>query len=266
MKYGRYYHEIQEGREEEVPVAGTSNEKTASKDSASSTKQATRPSTAQSNQQNSNPTTSRAEEKADVKNKAPSVVPISIPTNTHDTLILGDSNLKNIENTPRIFIQAESGATFLSVTSLVGVASKQTDTSDIKMVVLHLGTNDVTRHEGGEIMLNANRAITAIEKKFPEADIAICSIPPRKGREREQSSANDVTLAVNSYMQALCRRSNNLLYYIDTYTLLAPKGRLAKHLFSKTDPSGVHFSRTGKSEVISRIVTTLGAREEYLRN
>ena len=47
------------------------------------------------------------------------------------------------------------------------------------------------------------------------------------------------------------------LLYIDTYNLLVPKGQLARHLYSKTDPSGVHYSKAGKIEVISKIVATL---------
>ena len=48
--------------------------------------------------------------------------------------------------------------------------------------------------------------------RFPDADahIAVCSIPPRKGHERNQKSANDATIGVNSYLQALSRRSNNV--------------------------------------------------------
>ena len=117
-----------------------------------------------------------------------------------DTLVPGDSNLKHVANSSNVFLQAESGATFLSTKSLMGAASKQTDTSGIKTVVLYLGTNDVTRHGEVDIMLNASRAITDVENKFPDANIAICSVPPSKGSKRQQSNANDTTVAVNSYL------------------------------------------------------------------
>ena len=54
----------------------------------------------------------------------------------------------------------------------------------------------------------------------------------------------------------MCKRSEILLY-IDTYSVLAPKGQLARHLYSKTDPSGVHYNKAGKIEVLSKIVATL---------
>ena len=54
----------------------------------------------------------------------------------------------------------------------------------------------------------------------------------------------------------MCKRSERLLY-IDTYSVLAPKGQLERHLFPKTDPSGVHYNKTGKIKVLSKIVATL---------
>ena len=119
------------------------------------------------------------------------VLPLWISTQIQvkiDTLVLGDSNLKHVANSTNVFIQAESGATFLSTKSLMGAASKQTDTSGIKTVVLHLGTNDVTSHGGVDIMLNASRAITDVENKFPDANIAICSVPPTEQRKSSPRS------------------------------------------------------------------------------
>ena len=54
----------------------------------------------------------------------------------------------------------------------------------------------------------------------------------------------------------MCKRSERLLY-IDTYSVLAPKSQLERHLFPKTDPSGVHYNKTGKIKVLSKIVATL---------
>ena len=249
-KYGEYYHDIREGREDNE--ASPNKPKTeVTKANETAPPKAAQPRTEEQSGGDSEMTntSSQIQEEVDI-----------------DTLVLGDSNLKHVANSTNVFIQAESGATFLSTKSLMGAASKQTDTSGIKTVVLHLGTNDVTRHGGVDIMLNASRAITDVENKFPDANIAICSVPPRKGSERQQSNANDTTVAVNSYLHALCRRGGQMLFYIDTYALLSPKGSLANHLFSKTDPSGVHFSRQGKVEVISYISAALETREKQNKN
>ena len=166
------------------------------------------------------------------------------------TVIIGDANLKNIDSSlPGAHIQAESGATFLSTRNLMGFAAQQfagKPSDAVSSVVLHLGTNDVTRHDSGEVMFNARAAVTHIEKKFPGVEqIAVCSIPPRKGTELKHKTTNDSIHAVNSYLQAMCKRSERLLY-IDTYSVLVPKGQLARHLYSKTDPSGVHHNKAGK--------------------
>ena len=49
----------------------------------------------------------------------------------------------------------------------------------VSSVVLHLGTNDVTRHDSGEAMIDDRAAVTHIEEKFPGVEqIAVRSIPP----------------------------------------------------------------------------------------
>ena len=133
-------------------------------------------------------------EKADTNNKI-------------HTLILGDSNMKNIQSPSGVHIQAESGATLLSIKSLTGAACKQVDISVIKPVVIHLGTNDVTRHDSGETILNVTSAIDHAKEKFPGAGIAIAPVPPRKGSERSQKKANEATkvirLAISTQKQIL---------------------------------------------------------------
>ena len=110
-------------------------------------------------------------------------------------------------------------------------------------------------------MFNARAAVTHIEKKFPGVEqFAVCSIPPQKGTELKQKTTNDSINAVNSYLQAMCKRSERLLY-IDTYSVLTPKGQLARHLYSNTDPSGIHYNKAGKIEVLFKIVATLVKEE-----
>ena len=129
-----------------------------------------------------------------------------------------------------VHIQPESGATWLSIKNLTEAASKQLNISGIKSVVIHLGTNDVTRHDSGETILNVTSAIDHAKEKFPKAGIAIASVPPRRGSERSQKKANEATASVNSYLQAMSRRTKTV-HYIDTHTLLAPKGYPLGHLY-----------------------------------
>ena len=118
----------------------------------------------------------------------------------------------------------------------MGAAAKQADTSKVENVVVPLGTNDITWRDGTEVMLNASSALSHVRERSPDAHIALCSIPPRKGHERDQTSANDATIGENSYLLALSRRSNNV-QYIDTFSTLAPKGVVQNQLFSNTYPA-----------------------------
>ena len=59
----------------------------------------------------------------------------------------------------------------------------------------------------------------------------------------------------------MSRRSNEV-QFIDTYPILAPTGRIVRRLYSDTDPDGVHYSRAGKQEVLSKIVATLLVAED----
>ena len=78
-------------------------------------------------------------------------------------------------------------------------------------MVIHLVTNDVTRHDSGETILNVTSAIDHAKGKFPEAGIVIASVPPREGSERSQKKANEATASVNSYMQAMNRRTKQCI-------------------------------------------------------
>ena len=149
-----------------------------------------------------------------------------------------------------------SGATLLSVPTLLGESTKQLDNSHLQHVVIHLGTNDIKKYDGGEIMMNATSAVEKIKKSAPHVDVMFCSVPPRKGTERAQKTANDAASNINNYLKALSRMSDDVSF-IDNSPLLAPAGRPSPRLYSSTDPSGVHLSRAGKEQVLTRIVTSL---------
>ena len=60
-----------------------------------------------------------------------------------NTVVLGDSTMLNAQSPPGLVIQALSGATLLSVPTLLGESLKQLDNSHLQHVVIHLGTNDI---------------------------------------------------------------------------------------------------------------------------
>ena len=150
-KYGEYYHAIIEGN--------MKDDKETEKDEGSSTsllqaeqKKQVSALKVRDNHSKSAARSTEADDDNGVAEKADT-------NNKIHTLILGDSNMKNIQNPSGVHIQAESGATLLSIKNLTGAASEKLDISDIKLVVIHLGTNDVTRHDSGETILNVTSAI-----------------------------------------------------------------------------------------------------------
>ena len=120
----------------------------------------------------------------------------------------------------------------------------------------------MARRNGGDAELQ-QRTVARARERFPDAHIAPCSIPPRKGHERDQTSANDATIGVMVIITllALSRRSNNV-QYIDTFSTLAPKAVVQNQLFSNTYPAGVHYSKAGKQQVISRITAGVTSKEK----
>ena len=79
-----------------------------------------------------------------------------------NTVLLGDSNMINAQRPPGVVIQALSGATLLSVPTLLGESMKQLDNSHLQHVVIHIDTNDNKKYGGGEIILNATSAVEKI--------------------------------------------------------------------------------------------------------
>ena len=86
--------------------------------------------------------------------------------------------------------------------TILGESTKQLDNSHLQHVVIHLGTNYIKKYDEGEIMINATSAVEKIKKSAPHVDVTFCSLPPRKGTERAQKTANDAASNINNYLKA----------------------------------------------------------------
>ena len=214
-KYGEYYHDIIEGNMKDDKETENDEGSSTSLRQAEQNKQVSAVKV-KDNHSKSAATSTEADDDNGVAEKADT-------NNKIHTLILGDSNMKNIQNPSGVHIQAESGATLLPIKNLTGTASKQLDISDIKSVGIHLGTNDVTRHDSRETILNVTSAIDHAKEEFPKAGIAIASVPPREGSEHSQKKANEATACVNSYLQAQFRADEQKQCIISTLTHFWPQ-------------------------------------------
>ena len=158
-----------------------------------------------------------------------------------------------------MLVIAESGAAFTSVNKLAELVKKHSDLTHVTSVIMQLGTNDVTKHNGNreELMVNASNAIQSIEEQFPDATVGVCSIPPRRGKGNAVSNNNNAANKTNVFMKKYCAKKRSRLY-VDTWTTLTSNGgQPVKRLFSATDKSGVHYSTLGKGEVISCMTASL---------
>ena len=130
-----------------------------------------------------------------------------------DTILLGDSNMKDIDNPSSMLVIAESGASFTYVKKLAELAKKHSDLTHVTSVIMQLGTNDVTKHDGDreELMVNASHAIQSMEELFPNATVGVFSIPPRRGKGNAVSNNNNAANKTNMFLKKYCAKKGSRL-------------------------------------------------------
>ena len=124
------------------------------------------------------------------------------------TLLLGDSNLNNIDPPTGVHISNFSGARFSDASKLITMAEQERgDFLTPDNVIIHLGTNDVAlkKTSASDVMLSCSMAVKAVRRLLPGANIVLSSIPPRKGQGATQLAANEVAKSVNSYAAMMAK-------------------------------------------------------------
>lgn len=178
-------------------------------------------------------------------------------------VILGASlvNYIDIEH-PNVEVKSKSGATINDVESLINLTETKNFGDDIKQVVIHLGTNDVSQHyeDAGQVMINYSIGLSAVKSTYPNADIHVCSIPPRRGKSEHIKMLNNTAMTVNRYLQKLPNIDTSL-HYVDTYSLFMDKGVPIKRLYDLRDSKGVHVNNEGKAVLKTAFTEALGITE-----
>ena len=126
------------------------------------------------------------------------------PEGSVSTLIVGDSNLRKIGK--RRFDR--SGQTHvltlpgLTTNKLTSILDKQKTRSDVKHVICHVGTNDLSELKANNKALldNYSLLIDSIKRAFPMATIGLTGLIPRKGIQLQ------TVLGMNKTIQSLCQR------------------------------------------------------------
>ncbi|CAG2188893.1 unnamed protein product [Mytilus edulis] len=175
-----------------------------------------------------------------------------------NTIILGASNccrLKISDN--RIHNASVSGSTAEDIDKLLVTLDKSVDKNYVSKVIFCLGTNDVTRNMTDKEMIcvNMTNAINKVKAEFPNADICIFSILPRKGKGQTLTKCNLTSHSVNLYMEKVCSKDQRLSF-IDLWDDFCRPGmgvNPIKTLFDKNDPSGVHINPEGAKQLVSLV-------------
>ena len=77
------------------------------------------------------------------------------------------------------------------------------------------------------------------------AEVAVATIPPRKGEAAPVIFYNETARDLNKYLELLTGR-NERLTLLNTYKLLCSNGEhVTRRLFSDKDQSGIHLSKEG---------------------
>ena len=181
------------------------------------------------------------------------------PVKNSKNILLGASNCKRLGMFDKSLVNASiSGATFEHIDECIRLAQSDTDenTDKVEHVVICLGTNDVSKHkeDSDEIILCATEAVTKVKSSFPNANIGICSILPRKGNSNSIMKSNETSVSVNNFLRKLCMKDDSL-EYIDISFDFQKQGALIKSMYDKNDASGVHVGPDGAQCIIDNIIS-----------
>ena len=119
-----------------------------------------------------------------------------------ENVLIGDSNIKFISSTrfPEKIAKIRCG-TYQSLPETI----KNIDLQNAKHIILHLGTNDIeTAKSPQEFEENVLNALDAISNKYPESEITISELFPRKDTQQKKvQTANDILNKVAETTRAI---------------------------------------------------------------
>ena len=161
--------------------------------------------------------------------------------------VLGDSNAVRVHvKDPDVKNVSKQGQRTATIDTLLSIAESKANGKAVKRVVIHLGTNDISkcRADTSQCTVDMSTSITETHKKFPDAEIAFSSILPRRGKTTAIKTLNDTANAVNDYVKKLAKKES-YLYFIDNNSDFLDKGLPNKELYDSSDSSGIHVSDRG---------------------
>ena len=178
-------------------------------------------------------------------------------------LVLGDSNTKRVHfKDSDVYDVSESGSSAAQIGLLLDKAVSMTKNKFVKRIVIHLGTNDITRHRGDsdQVIEAVSSAVNKVKEKFPTSTIAFSSILQRRGTTSGIVIMNSTAHAVNEHIYKLSLKDDKL-YFLNNDEDMLDRGVPIKSLYDQSDSKGVHVSSKGAETLEDNIMSFFGSGE-----
>ena len=139
---------------------------------------------------------STIQESTDSTDKSQQLKSSKLVSDEYVNFVLGDSNALRIHvKDPDVKNVSKSGQKAADIKTMLDMAGAESSTNNkiVKRIVVHLGTNDVSKHktDAAQVQLELATALSETHKKFPDASIAFSSILPRRGKSTATALLNN---------------------------------------------------------------------------
>ncbi|KAI8517759.1 hypothetical protein Bbelb_037760 [Branchiostoma belcheri] len=113
------------------------------------------------------------------------------------------------------------------------------DKSPPSTVIFHVGTNDVVAKSKEEIVDDFDTMISSTQSLFPNAEVVISAVPPRRG-SRQNPEVNNNILDINNHLRDRCQANSSFTFV--SHAKLWSNGDYNKAMFER---DGYHLNSDG---------------------
>ena len=164
-------------------------------------------------------------------------------------LVIGDSNVQRLQTG-----DCDSNVTFHSVPgaatdNIARELNQSVESSSASDVILHVGTNDVTRMGSEVVAKNIFGLAQQARGQQGVRRVYICSVTPRKDRGSFIFSRSE---SVNSRLHSMCSKSNDV-------TFIDLRHQLDSCPFNGMARDALHYNRAGAAQVLRSIGDKVGS-------
>ena len=105
----------------------------------------------------------------------------------------------------------------------------------------------------GTSIAHFNKAVDEVHSVFPDANIYVSGLLPKKGDKNASKHFNEKVQEINIYLNESYKDENHKAKFIGNTDLC----KNSKKFYSQSDMSGIHLSKQGQDEVVGNIVTAI---------